>query len=223
MIKRLVILRHGNTFRPGETPTRVGAKTDLPLVEDIKARKAANWLLKNDIIPDKIYSSPLRRTIETAEIVKAEMNIETEITPLELFTEIDYGVDENQSEETVKRRLGKHYLQKENVYTNCDELILERGSDVIAQWDKEGKVPDGWIVDIEKIKDNWLDFSQKIEVNKTILVCTSNGIIRFANVLLDSKNLFEFSDNLKVATGAICIFELTDENKWICTHWNEKP
>ena len=28
-----MIVRHGNTFRAGETPTRVGARTDLPLVE----------------------------------------------------------------------------------------------------------------------------------------------------------------------------------------------
>ncbi len=28
---RLVIVRHGNTFEAGETPRRIGARTDLPL------------------------------------------------------------------------------------------------------------------------------------------------------------------------------------------------
>lgn len=32
-IKTLIIARHGNTFGPDDTPTRVGARTDLPLVE----------------------------------------------------------------------------------------------------------------------------------------------------------------------------------------------
>ena len=36
--RKLVIVRHGNTFRAGETPTRVGARTDLPLVEEERAR-----------------------------------------------------------------------------------------------------------------------------------------------------------------------------------------
>jgi transcriptional regulator GlxA family with amidase domain len=29
----LIIARHGNTFEDGETPRRVGARTDLPLSE----------------------------------------------------------------------------------------------------------------------------------------------------------------------------------------------
>ena len=33
-----MIVRHGNTFRAGETPTRVGARTDLPLVEELDLR-----------------------------------------------------------------------------------------------------------------------------------------------------------------------------------------
>jgi 2,3-bisphosphoglycerate-dependent phosphoglycerate mutase len=39
-----VIVRHGNTFRAGETPTRVGARTDLPLVEEERARSAGRYL-----------------------------------------------------------------------------------------------------------------------------------------------------------------------------------
>ena len=43
-MKRLIIARHGNTFRPGETPTRVGAGTDLPLVEETRARSIGRYL-----------------------------------------------------------------------------------------------------------------------------------------------------------------------------------
>ena len=39
-MKTLIIARHGNTFRPGETPTRVGSRTDLPLVEEECCRAA---------------------------------------------------------------------------------------------------------------------------------------------------------------------------------------
>ena len=65
MRTRLIIARHGNTFRLEETPTRVGAKTDLPLVEEFKGRSIGRYL-KHDIIPDVIYAAPLLRTMQTA-------------------------------------------------------------------------------------------------------------------------------------------------------------
>lgn len=37
--RKLVIVRHGNTFRAGETPTRVGARTEFASwVEEERAR-----------------------------------------------------------------------------------------------------------------------------------------------------------------------------------------
>ena len=42
----LIIARHGNTFRKGETPTRVGSRTDLPLVEDERGRGIGKYLAK---------------------------------------------------------------------------------------------------------------------------------------------------------------------------------
>ena len=50
--RKLVIVRHGNTFRAGETPTRVGARTDLPLVEEERARSAGRYLREKGIVID---------------------------------------------------------------------------------------------------------------------------------------------------------------------------
>lgn len=47
-----MIVRHGNTFRAGETPTRVGARTDLPLVEEERARSAGRYLREKGIVID---------------------------------------------------------------------------------------------------------------------------------------------------------------------------
>ena len=56
-MKTLIIARHGNTFGPGDTPTRVGARTDLPLVESGKAQAKALGLhfLENGLVPDVVY------------------------------------------------------------------------------------------------------------------------------------------------------------------------
>ena len=53
--RKLVIVRHGNTFRAGETPTRVGARTDLPLVEEERARSAGRCDRQGDFGPLKTY------------------------------------------------------------------------------------------------------------------------------------------------------------------------
>ena len=47
MIK-LIIARHGNTFNKGETPTRVGSRTDIPLVDSGKeqAKLIGEYLVK---------------------------------------------------------------------------------------------------------------------------------------------------------------------------------
>ncbi|HRC26802.1 MAG TPA: phosphoglycerate mutase family protein, partial [Alphaproteobacteria bacterium] len=65
---RLVIARHGNTFESGQTPRRVGARTDLPLTETGRAQgRAVGLLLRaQGMIPARVYTGSLRRTVETA-------------------------------------------------------------------------------------------------------------------------------------------------------------
>ena len=60
-MRTLIIARHGNTFRPGETPTRVGARTDLPLVEEERARGIGLYLKKLGLIPTPAHCRTRRR------------------------------------------------------------------------------------------------------------------------------------------------------------------
>ena len=96
--RKLVIVRHGNTFRAGETPTRVGARTDLPLVEEERARSAGRYLREKGIVIDKVISAPLKRTLETANYILEEMNVDLPIIQDLRLKEIDYGPDENMVE-----------------------------------------------------------------------------------------------------------------------------
>lgn len=66
--RKLVIVRHGNTFRAGETPTRVGARTDLPLVEEERARSAGRYLREKGIV----IVNPAKRNVM---VVKNEMRL----------------------------------------------------------------------------------------------------------------------------------------------------
>ena len=211
MRTRLVIARHGNTFCPEETPTRVGAKTDLPLVEEPKGRSIGKYLKENDMIPDLIYAAPLLRTMQTAQLAIQTIDLDLSVSPLNNFVEIDYGVDENKTEEEVRLRLGNGNTEK--------------GKKIIEDWDKNAIIPDGWKVDPDQIIRTWKDFAENTVIPHQItLLVTSNGIIRFAPYLTGDFENFAKEHKIKVAPGAICIFDKNDgDSFWTCSAWNIKP
>ncbi len=212
---KLIIARHGNTFNPDDTPTRVGVRTDIPLVE--KGRKQAKaigrYLKDNDLIPNVAYSATLKRTKETAELALKEADISLPVYGLDIFNEIDYGDDENKTEAEVIARIGKK---------------------AIEQWDKNAIVPDGWKVDPDNIIKSWVDFAHQItkthdiitnnvmDIDETILVVTSNGIARFAPYITEDFDLFVKQHTIKLKTGALGILEFS-QGKWRVTDWNIVP
>ena len=231
----LIIARHGNTFNVSETPTRVGARTDLPLVESGKeqARKMGAWLKAQNLYPEIVYSSELKRTQETAQIAIETLGYKQPVFPLAIFNEIDYGVDENKTE---------------------DKVIARLGAQAIKDWDERGIVPDGWQFNPDECIENWKNFAtQHIGNNVTsqrtlgshsltkkipdhiwdvaeendaieeiILVVTSNGIARFAPHITDSFEEFANNHEIKLSTGAVGILKFID-NQWVIKDWNIRP
>lgn len=203
---RLLIVRHGNTFTKEQTPTRVGARTDIPLVNSGKeqAKRLGQYLKAHQMVPQQIFVSPLKRSQETGRIAKEEMGIDCPIYEEEMFNEIDYGPDENQPEEVVIKRIG---------------------TEAIEAWNEKAVVPPGWKVDPLKIIEDWIRFGnlcQEKYAGQTILVVTSNGIARFSPCLTGDFEGFAREYPLKISTGAICIFE-TSQDKWKVSAWNVRP
>ncbi len=201
----LIIARHGNTFTKDQTPTRVGGRTDLPLVETgrAQAKKLGAWLKDNNFIPEITYCSNLQRTKETAEIALQELQYPQPAFPLEIFNEIDYGPDENLTEDKVIERIG---------------------ADAIQKWDEHAIVPDGWQFNPDECIQNWKSFAKHIldDDQDTILVVTSNGIARFAPHLTDDFESFKKQHSMKLSTGALGLLKYED-NKWHVVAWNVKP
>lgn len=202
----LIIARHGNTFAPGETPRRVGARTNIPLVETGRkqARAIGLFLKENDLLPDMVYCGRLERTMQTAYLAMKGAGITRAPTPLAMFDEIDYGPDENKTEE---------------------EVIARIGVDAIQQWDKNAVAPEGWRVNPEEIIENWQDFAANMVNNfpgKTVLAVTSNGIARFAPHITGNFDEFAASHKIKLSTGSLAVFK-NDEAQWTIQEWNIRP
>lgn len=206
MTTRIIIARHGNTFTKEQTPLRVGARTDLPLVETERGTNIGKYLKMNVLYPSVVFAAPLHRTMETARLAIAALDRDIPLIADKRFTEIDYGPDEAKTE---------------------DEVIARIGQDALDAWNKEAIVPNGWLVSVNGIIKAWKDFAKEIErdyKDKNVLVVSSNGIIRFAPHLTGDFKKFSEEHDIKVSTGGVCILEKNDTDKhWVVKEWGIKP
>jgi len=201
-MSKLILARHGNTFNKGETPTWVGAKTDLPLTEkgEEQGHAIAKLISNNYKEIQKIITGPLIRTKRFAEILSEKIDVDFSID--NRLCEIDYGLWENKSSNEIKE-----------IY----------GNEIVDGWEKEGIWPDGmkWSPSKEKLLENieslLNEHHQNIKNNNIIF--TSNGILRFIYTYITKKPP---SPMAKVAPGNYCILEKTN-NGWEIIQWNEKP
>lgn len=202
---KLLIARHGNTFDKGDVLLRVGKKTDLPLSVSGKeqAEKLGGYLATKYPQIDKVFSSSLIRTKDTAKIALKTMGVnDVDVIASEVFDEIDYGLDEGQTEEAV---------------------ILRLGTDALKKWDEQAIAPEGWLVDVEQIKANWRIFADSIKAsNEVILVVTSNGTARFVPYILDNPDEFIANNNIKLSTGSVSCFSF-EGGEWVTEYWGYKP
>lgn len=206
MTTRIIIARHGNTFTKEQTPLRVGARTDLPLVETERGTNVGKYLKMNTFYPAAVFAAPLHRTLETARLAIAALDKDVPLIVDNRFTEIDYGPDEGKTDEEVIARIGQK---------------------AIDDWNTQAIVPNGWNVSVEDIIKAWHDFALEVETNyhdKTVLVVSSNGIIRFAPYLTGDFHKFSEEYNIKVGTGSVCVLEKNDgETFWTVKSWGLKP
>ncbi len=87
----LYMIRHGQTA--GNRQMRLQGRNDLPLNETgaAQARAAGRQFRERGILFDEIWTSPLRRAVETAEIIREELGIDVPVYTDDRLMEIDYG------------------------------------------------------------------------------------------------------------------------------------
>lgn len=206
MIRPIYIVRHGNTFDKGDTITRVGARTDLTLSNSGKEQAAAlaHYFAGIAIQFDRILSSPLQRTHQTARAICDRQSGQTDIEFCEFLREIDYGPDENRPEPEVVARIGEQAL---------------------SDWEEKAIAPKGWRVDPAAIKQAWADCFVSLVPSETqngpVLIVTSNGIARFALQVAEGAQRSQAP--LKLVTGAIGRIDITENGELSVNFWNQRP
>jgi len=201
----IYIVRHGNTFDPGETVTRVGARTDLSLSKsgERQADQLGGYFgraLSHGF--ERAYCSPLKRTRQTAQAILGPWPSAPRLEVLEFLREIDYGPDENQPE---------------------DRVIARIGMDALQAWDDAAVPPPGWVLDPGAIRAAWRALFRNLaakDLERPVLIVTSNGIARFA---LDTITAFRTQpETIKLKTGAFGCVEASGCDTHLVS-WNVRP
>ncbi|MBK67711.1 MAG: hypothetical protein CMP22_06235 [Rickettsiales bacterium] len=209
---KLILCRHGNTFGPGDVVVWTGSSNDLPLVEKgfEQARNVAMWLKNDQIAPDVIYASRLKRAHDFATTIKDQNDLSADILEDDRLAEVDYGDWTGITDEAVADKFGL---------------------DVIEAWRQNNQFPPKgqWGESEQEVLNRTKAFIDDLlgankDSDKTILVISSNGILRFL-LKAFSSSLYEEQakgGGSQVKTGRVCMLDIEGGQPNL-KFWNKDP
>jgi broad specificity phosphatase PhoE len=207
----LIIARHGNTFEADETPTQVGARTDLSLTAagQAQAIQLGIYLEANFTPIQAIYCGDLKRQQQTAQLIQQQLK-EAPLCQMDsALDEIDYGDWEGLTSEMIQKDWAEEYVA----------------------WGQSAKWPENIFgTSFEQHRQavsEFLDYLHRQHApGETVLAVSSQGIIRlFLNQIpeiwqeITEKNAAE---DYKVKTGHFCHLLVTPSDIEVVS-WNVRP
>jgi broad specificity phosphatase PhoE len=128
MTTRLYLVRHGATAANLDSPARLqGVRTDQPLAPGGIFQAQATRELLAEVPLDACYCSPLRRAVETAEIIALPHHIRP--LPCPELTECDVGEWEGRSWQTIAAEDPERY----RIYMAEPALVRYPGGESFAE------------------------------------------------------------------------------------------
>lgn len=197
---RLILARHGNTFEAHEAAVWVGARTDMALTAEGRSQaEAIGRALSGARWPfDAVVTGPLRRTRETAEIIRTVAGLAVDITVDERLREIDYGMWEGRSN---------------------DEIEAAHGRAGLDAWSKNGIWPEGmdWRPGRAALVAGLRALVREFSDARAVLLVSSNGVLKHVPEAIG----LVANGDLKVRTGHLSVLDVRQEPRIVV--WNVGP
>jgi len=203
----LPLVRHGNTFAPGDRIIWVGSGEDLPLVESgrAQARALAKTLASAEWCPSAALSGGLKRQVEHLHLATAGAPAPGVHAAL---NEVDYG------------RWGGR---------TTDEIVAEHGDAAVRAWNERSEWPEsaGWPESLEEVRARVGRFAAEVASGRhgsRVLVCSSNGLLRwFLGLVPGALEEAIERGTFKVKTGHVGRMECDRSGLWSVRSWNQPP
>ncbi|MBI4063275.1 MAG: histidine phosphatase family protein [Elusimicrobia bacterium] len=207
---RLILARHGRTFKDTQKPVMIGVGQDMPLTDAgmQQARAFGQMLAARSIDPAAVYCSTLQRTREFARAAIEETKLRIKVQQTGVLNEIDYGLWCGKTDE---------------------EIIREFGSEPLRAWQEKSQWPQGagWRPGEKELEILATEFAGHLVSQwpreTSVILVGSSGVLRYFLKLVPG----EWGKRIKAKSFKINpgnYGEITHrEGKWECLKWNEKP
>ena len=211
MTIELLLVRHGNTFAPGDRIVWVGKGQDLPLVPSGRAQAEALGKSLTDArwIPTAAVSGGLKRQVEHLALGAPAGSPEP--IRIEALDEVDYG-------------------QWGGLTT--DEIHERFGPDEVTAWNERSEWPQnaGWPETEQEVRARVQAFLSDVAEGRhgeRVMACSSNGLLRwFLAAIPGALESALEEGTFKVKTGGVGLlrFHSGDEDaQWKVALWNTRP
>ena len=211
MTIELLLVRHGNTFAPGDRIVWVGKGQDFPLVPSgqAQAQRLGETLTSAAWIPTAAVSGGLKRQVEHLKLAAPPGSPEP--IRLEALDEVDYGLWGG---------------------LTTDEIHERFGPEEVTAWNERSQWPSsaGWPETEAEVRTRVRAFLAEVEAGRfgeRVLVCSSNGLLRwFLDAVPGALNTALQEGTFKVKTGAVGLLRFkSDETnpQWKLALWNQPP
>jgi broad specificity phosphatase PhoE len=204
-MRRVLLVRHGNTFEDGTVPTRVGARSDLALTQKglAQALTFASAARTAGLCLGPFLAGPLQRTRDfVAHGFDVVPTLDTRLR------EIDYGDWEGLTDAEIAARVGAAMLE---------------------DWNRRCVWPHGqnWAPDEGALAAGAASLVQELANGSPRFVpvlVSSQGVLRyFAKLDAAFFAQAQRDGKLGVATGACCGVRVAPTGALAVDFWNDKP
>lgn len=163
----LLLVRHGNTFGPGDAVTWVGAREDLTLVASGEAQaRELGEALKSAVAagqpaPDRVLAGPLQRTRRAAELALESAGLDLPIEIEQRLIEVDYGPWGG---------------------LTTEQLVERFGAEVVEGWEQRCAWPPQWVTAEAELRSRVAGLVEELRqdgANQRVLILSSNGVLRY--------------------------------------------
>ncbi len=192
----IYLIRHGSTEWNEKDLVQGLIDLELSKIGISQVKKTGEFFNKKNI--KKIFTSPLKRALQTAEILNEKLN--SEISIVEELRELDCGVWEGMKMDDVREKYRDVYQKlMESPFTKIPEG--ESFSDVV-----------------ERFRIGWKKVLKSVDYSSEIIVVGHIVIIR-AFLYENMKIPYSIIRNFRIDNSSISIFEKIDE-RYIMKLWN---
>jgi len=204
-MRRLLLVRHGNTFEDGAPVVRVGSRSDLPLTAKGLAQAAtfAAACRGAGLALGPFVAGPLARTRAFV-----EHGFGTAPRADDRLREIDYGDWEGLTDA---------------------EIAARAGADMLEAWNRRCVWPEGqsWAPSAETLAAGAASLARELAAGDARLVpvlCSSQGVLRYFGAI--DAGWFDAAraqGKLGVATGSCCGVRAGTDGRLTVDFWNVRP